>query len=305
MTQRLGMTRQPRTTRQPRMSHHLQSVLPQRGNVFQPRVAALPLPWVWITINYSTNPNGVAAEMAEHRAKDTTPLGLVGLGGCFPRVAGSPQPWGNIEGWNPVGIQTDSPSALPQRGIVPQPSALPQRGNVPQPRVAAEPLPWDNAVTHFTNPNGVAAEWATRSAEDTTPLGLAGLGVRCPKVAAKPQPWAEGWNPVGIPGNLRAEANPIGTAVHPSQSKLPGELSQSKLPAKCKQFKDMPQKLPSALPQRGNVLQPRVAASPLPWVCGVIHTANPNGVVSLVASAPITTAKQRASIVRAEMEDGK
>lgn len=50
----------------------------------------------------------------------------------------------------------------------------------------------------------------------------------------------------------------------------------------------MPQHLASALPQRGNVLQPRVAAEPLPWVYGVInYPINPNGVVYACTRRPV------------------
>src|SRR5207253_7126808 len=99
-----------------RTTHRLASELRPRSNVLQPRVAALPLPWIWIAINYSTNPNGVAAEWAacsaKHcSAKDTTPLGLVELRGRFPRVAGNSQPWAGR--WNPVGIPSDGADVLP------------------------------------------------------------------------------------------------------------------------------------------------------------------------------------------------
>ena len=218
------------------------------------------------------------------------------------------------------------------------PSALPQRGCILQPRVAAPPLPWVCGVIHPTNPDGVAYTLVIHPTVDTTPLGLAGMYGRFPRVAGNPQPWAGGWNPVGIPddlrtkakpigipddlrtkanpvgipddlrtktkpigipGDLRAKANPIGVAVYPLQSKLPGELTR------MTQCLGMSQHLPSALPQRGNVPQPRVAAEPLPWGNGVTHSTNPNGVVSLAASDPIVTAKQLASIVRAEMEGGR
>ena len=41
----------------------IHSALPQRGNVPQPRVAALPLPWVY-AVTHSTNPNGVVYRIA-------------------------------------------------------------------------------------------------------------------------------------------------------------------------------------------------------------------------------------------------
>ena len=60
-----------------------------------------------------------------------------------------------------------------------------------------------------------------------------------------------------------------------------------------------------ALPQRGNVPQPKVAARPQPWVCAITHSTNPNGVVFRIASESIIKAKQRDRVVRAKMEAGK
>ena len=130
---------------------------------------------------------------------------------------------------------------------------------------------------------------------------------RIPRVAAWPQPWAGGRNPVGIeialdvtthergPDDqpsigiilcaekddveveyaLRSKANPIGVAAYELQSKLP-----------------------VLLPRRGFLLQPRVGPSEgLPWVT-MYFDANPTGVVSDKTSS-------LDDLVRGEMEGGK
>src|SRR5689334_21161999 len=92
-------------------------------------------------------------------------------------------------------------SALPQSERLIQPRVLPQRGYVLQPRVAVLPLPWVcGTINHLINPNGVVSVVGAEA--DATPLGLAGMYGRFPRVAGNPQPWAGGWNPVGIPGDL-------------------------------------------------------------------------------------------------------
>lgn len=209
----------------------------------------------------------VLHQAVSHQAQDTTPLGLRRLTACCPGVAAKPQH--RAEGSNPLGI----PNHLR--------FALPQRGNVLQPRVAAQPLPWENVVIHPINPNGVVFGSAVHPTGDTTPLGLAFSYRTFPGVADKPQRRAEGSNPVGIPNRQRFAL--------PQRSKVTQDNGV----------------IHSALPQRGNVPQPRVAALPLPWVCGITHSTNPNGVVSRIASESIVKAEQPASIVRAEMEGGK
>lgn len=135
----------------------------------------------------------------------------------------------------------------------------------------------------------------SHQAQDTTPLGLRRLTVHCPGVAAKPQHQAEDRNPGGIPNPIRGG--------------FPGVAAKPQHRAEGWNPGGIPNRQRFALPQRGNVLQPRVAAQPLlPWDRRNAiprRSTNPNGVVSRIASESIIKAKQLANIVRAEMEGGK
>jgi predicted nuclease of restriction endonuclease-like (RecB) superfamily len=104
---------------------------------------------------------------------------------------------------------------------------------------------------------------------------------RVPRVAAWPQPWAGGRNPVGMKSALEV-------ATHDWRSKPPGVLPQRGfIPTR-----------PESLPQRGFLLQPRVGPSAgLPWVT-VTPVTNPIGVVADETSS-------LAVIVRVEMGAGK
>ena len=114
---------------------------------------------------------------------------------------------------------------------------LPQRGCVRQPRVAVWPLPW-GAIMRVINPNGVASNKHSRTnterfsantawngtsglcGNDITPLGL-GIGDIPPRVAALPQPWAMGQNPVGIPASAKQLADVARTALPTKREKRP------------------------------------------------------------------------------------
>ncbi len=78
---------------------------------------------------------------------------------------------------------------------------LPRRGSSIQPRVASNELPWVSSAEAF-NPEGVVsstpvAPVGTRRAYN--PFRVEGRIERpIPRVARWTQPWAGGWNPVGI-----------------------------------------------------------------------------------------------------------
>ena len=69
-----------------------------------------------------------------------------------------------------------------------------QRDCVFQPRVARNELPWVHRQS-LLNPEGVASRVADPC---SNPFRVEGILRTTPRVARSSQPWAEGWNPVGI-----------------------------------------------------------------------------------------------------------
>jgi len=133
-----------------------------------------------------------------------------------------------------------------------------QRRFILQPRVGArhERLPWESVPTAHQPQRGCIP---TASGADATPLGLDAFFGRYPRVARASQPWAGGWNAVGVRSHVTLNA--FGVRVRQSavtSKRQPRSITKSASPRFITQ---------RAQRQRRFILQPRVGArhERLPW----------------------------------------
>ena len=212
-----------------------------------PRVAAVPQPWEYV--NNVTNPSGVASVGGTHGTRQawhgmgrafrlglTQPRWGSGTGvELGPRVAAVPQPWECVDHvTNPSGVVSGGGTHGTWHAWHGMGRAF--RVGLTQPRwgwgagvelgsrVAAVPQPWE-CVNHVTNPSGVVSIGGTHGTRQawhgmgrafrvglTQPRWGWRAGVeRGPRVAAVPQPWAGGQNPVGI--RIRPTAEQLADVV--------------------------------------------------------------------------------------------
>ena len=359
------------------MTKSVVTVLPQRGFILQPRVAALLQPW-GNGVTYPANPNGVA-----YPIMDTTPTGLSPLFHAFPRVAAKPQPWAVIsKASNPNGVAsiggTDatvivvrifafgffdqtSPAVFARCDITSgnarlfgrrcenvgmsaadcgrrRRSCSPALSNVPHRHASGFGEGTQARIQHLDQTTRspffrirlakrirrVFGQYVRvrphhrlhRQSGTTSPK--TNVSRRIPGVPPQTSFGMGRTIRLGVMPRLACSAVVHQAVSHQAQDTTP--LGLRRLTARCpgvaakRQRRaegwnplGIPNRQRFALPQRGNVLQPRVAAQPLPWEknTAVPHSNNPNGVVSRIASEPIVKGRQRDIIVGAEMEDGK
>ena len=241
------------TTKPARLPRSLaQRAKRQRRFILQPRVGARHERLPWEGVPTAHRPQRGCIPTAS--GADATPLGLDAFFDRCPRVARASQPWAggwNAVGvrshvtQNAFGVRVrqsavtskrqprsitksaSQPRFITQRAnrqprFITKPASRPhfitqrakrQRRFIFQPRVGArhERLPWESVpIAHQPQRGCIPAA----SGADATPLGLDAFFGRYPRVARASQPWAGGWNAVGVRSHVTLNA--VGVRFRPS-----------------------------------------------------------------------------------------